>query len=174
MLRPGLVQPVTSDELLDRLAAMDIRATTHTHAPVMTVDESRRMRGDIQGAHAKNLFLKDKKQNLWLVVADERQAVDLKDLKKRIGSAGLSFGRAELLFEVLGVTPGSVTPFAVINDSLGKVTVVLDRALADASRVNFHPLINTRTTTLDGAGLLAFLQAENHDPIIVDFSPSAA
>ena len=168
------VQPLSSDELLERLSALGIIATTHTHPAVMTVEESKRMRGDIEGAHAKNLFLKDKKKNLWLVVAVESHAVDLKDLKKRIGSAGLSFGRAEVLFEVLGVTPGSVTPFAVVNDTAGKVTVVLDRALAEASQVNVHPLINTRTTTLDGAGLLAFLQAENHDPVIVDFSPSEA
>ena len=168
------IQPVTSDELLERLKALGIAATTFEHPPVMTVEESQMMRGDIEGAHAKNLFLKDKKQNLWLVVAVESHAVDLKALRSLIGSAGLSFGRAELLFDVLGVTPGSVTPFAVINDTTCKVTVVLDKDLVGGNKVNFHPLINTRTTTLDGAGLLAFLKAQNHDPIIVDFKDSTA
>lgn len=123
-------RPATSDELLDRLATLSITATTHTHAPVMTVEESRQLRGDIEGAHAKNLFLKDKKKKLWLLVAEESQAVDLKHLRTLIGSAVLSFGRAEVLFDVLGVTPGSVTPFAVINDPLGFVTVVFDQTLA--------------------------------------------
>lgn len=167
-------RPATSDELLDRLAALGIVATTHTHAPVMSVEESRQLRGDIVGAHAKNLFLKDKKKKLWLLVAEESQAVDLKRLRTLIGSAGLSFGRAEVLFDVLGVTPGSVTPFAVINDPLGHVTVVLDQTLATEAQVNFHPLINTRTTTLKGSGLLAFLKAHNHEPMIVDFTNSQA
>jgi len=162
--------PATSDQLLARLAELGIVAETQTHAPVMTVIESKRLRGDIQGAHAKNLFLKDKKQALWLVVAEESQAVDLKHLRTLIGSAALSFGSAELLGDVLGVSPGAVTPFAVINDTLGQVTVVLDQTLANDTKVNFHPLINTRTTTLDSAGLLAFLKAQDHDPLIVDFS----
>jgi len=164
----------TSDQLLGRLAELGISAETQTHAPVMTVIESRRLRGDIQGAHAKNLFLKDKKQALWLVVTEECQVVDLKRLRTFIGSAALSFGSAELLENVLGVTPGAVTPFAIINDTLGKVTVVLDLALVSNTKVNFHPLINTRTTTVDSAGLLAFLKAQNHDPLIVDFSVTVA
>ena len=170
MAESAEIQHATPDQLLARLAELDISAETQTHAPVMTVDESRRLRGEIQGAHAKNLFLKDKKQALWLVVAEESQVVDLKRLRPLIGSAALSFGSAELLQDVLGVTPGAVTPFAVINDILGKVTVVLDLALVSAPKVNFHPLINSRTTTVDSAGLLAFLQAQDHDPLIIDFS----
>lgn len=164
----------TSDQLLARLAELGIIAETQTHAPVMTVEESKRLRGDIQGAHAKNLFLKDKKQALWLVVAEESQVIDLKRLRTLIGSAALSFGSAELLEHVLGVTPGAVTPFAVINDTLGKVTVALDLTLVSDTKVNFHPLINTRTTTVDSTGLLAFLKAQDHDPVIVDFSVSVA
>ena len=162
-------RPTTPTQLLARLAELDIPAKTQSHAPVMTVDESKRLRGEIEGAHCKNLFLKDKKQRLWLVVADEGRAINLKHLRRLIGSASLSFGRAELLADVLGVKPGSVTPFAVINDTRNQVTLVLDKALVQGGKVSFHPLTNTQTTTLDSAGLLAFLKAHEHEPLIIDF-----
>ncbi|MFC1674125.1 prolyl-tRNA synthetase associated domain-containing protein, partial [Pseudomonadota bacterium] len=146
--------PFTSEQLLARLQELGIPATTQNHAAVMTVEESQRLRGTIDGAHAKNLFLKDKKKRLWLVVAEESHPIDLKSLRHTIGSANLSFGRAQLLEHVLAVQPGSVTPFAVINDAEALVTVVLDQSLADADQVSFHPLTNTQSTTVSGADLL--------------------
>lgn len=161
--------PKTPRDLLDRLTALGIAYANHTHAPVMTVEESQGLRGTIAGLHSKNLFLKDKKGGLWLVVCEEDRPIDLKQLRKRLGVQNLSFGKPELLMEALGVPPGSVTPFAVINDAPGRVRVVLDRALADGERVNFHPLDNAQTTSLSGADLLAFLTAQDHEPLILDF-----
>jgi Ala-tRNA(Pro) deacylase len=156
------------DELLTYIADLGIEARTTDHAPVFTVEESKALRGDLPGVHCKNLFLKDKKGQLWLVVAAEDRAVDMKDLKKRIGSAHLSFGRAEALIEVLGVEPGSVTPFAAINDTDRLVKVVLDKALTEAELVNFHPLVNSATTALTPADLVRFLEATGHPPAIAD------
>jgi len=163
---------ISPAQLLAGLDDLGIDAKTHSHAPLMTVLDSQKLRGNIPGLHAKNLFLKDKKQQLWLVVCEESRAVDLKQLRKRIGAAGLSFGRAELLYETLGVNPGSVTPFSIINDPVQQVRVVLDIALSEAEAVNFHPLTNTQTTTLSGSGLLLFLRVHHHEPVLLDFSNS--
>jgi Ala-tRNA(Pro) deacylase len=155
--------------LAARLEAMGIRFTTHRHAQVFTVDEARALRGDLPGGHAKNLFLKDKKDRLFLAVVEEATPVDLKALEKALGAARLSFGKAELLAEVLGVTPGSVTPLAMINAAPGRLTVVLDAALLEHDPVNFHPLRNDATTSLSPAGLLAFLRNLSHAPVLFDF-----
>jgi len=163
---------ISPAQLLACLEDLGIDAKTHSHAPLMTVQDSQNLRGDIPGLHAKNLFLKDKKQQLWLVVCEESRTVDLKQLRKRIGSAGLSFGRAELLYETLGVNPGSVTPFSIINDPAHQVRVVLDISLSEAEAVNFHPLTNTQTTTLCGSGLMLFLRVHQHEPVLLDFSIS--
>ena len=150
------------------LARLGIAATTVDHEPVFTVDESQELRGQIPGAHTKNLFLKDKKGALFLVVAPEDAVIDLKHLHHAIGASGrLSFGKAEVLMEALGVTPGSVTAFAAMNDAEGRVTVVIDERLAAAPAVNGHPLTNTATTTVSSAGLIAFLKDTGHEPLIV-------
>lgn len=156
------------EDLLARLDALGIAHTTVTHPPLFTVEESQGLRGEIEGAHAKNLFLKDKKGRLWLVVAREELAVDLKRLDRVIGSARLSFGRAELLEETLGIKPGSVTPFALINDPQRKVTPVFDRGLVESRLVNFHPLTNEATTTITSEALMAFVKSCGHAPLIVD------
>lgn len=161
--------PKTPQELLQTLQQMGLAATTITHAAVKTVEENQALRGTVDGEHSKNLFLKDKKKQLWLVVAEEERPIDLKILRKRIGAGNLSFGKPDLLLEKLGVLPGSVTPFAVINDVQGDVQVVLDQDLAQAPLVNFHPLTNTQTTTLSGADLVTFLQKQGHEPMILDF-----
>ena len=154
----------TREDLFARFSALGIETVTVEHAPLFTVEQSRALRGDIPGAHTKNLFLKCKNGTLWLVVAVESTAVDLKTLHARLGSGRLSFGSAELLGEVLGVTPGSVTPFAVVNDLENRVTVVLDEALFAYDRLNFHPLVNTATTGISKDGLLAFLADCKHFP----------
>ena len=154
----------TKQQLLARLDELGIEAVTRDHPPVYTVEEARALRGDIPGGHCKNLFLKDKKGQLWLVVCLEDAVIDLKSLPDRIGAARISFGKAELLQEVLGVEPGSVTPFALINDASHQVNVVLDASMMDCDFVNYHPLVNTATTTLTPADLLRFIESCGHKP----------
>ena len=160
--------PSTRDDLMAYLDRLGIETVTVDHEAVFTVAESQDLRGRIPGAHTKNLFLKDKKGALFLVVAPEDAVIDLKHLHHVIGATGrLSFGKPELLMETLGVTPGSVTAFAAINDTAGQVTVVVDSRLAAADKVNGHPLENTATTTVAAADLIAFLRATGHEPRIV-------
>src|SRR6476469_5002583 len=145
----------TRQALAEYLEKLGIAVTTIEHPPVFTVEEAQTLRGEIAGAHSKNLFLKDKKDALFLVVAREAAAIDLKHLHTRIGASGrLSFGRPELLMETLGVPPGSVTPFGLINDRPPRLRVILDAGLVAAETVNFHPLVNTATTTLSSRDLL--------------------
>ncbi len=159
----------TRDDLLARLDVLGIVTKTVNHPPVFTVEESKRLRGNLLGAHTKNLFLKDKKGRLWLVIAQEDRDVDLKALRKDIGAAQLSFGKPALLSEVLGLEPGSVTPFGVINDIENQVTVILDKGLLAFDALNFHPLTNTATTRISPKGLQAFLGDTGHEPKIIAF-----
>ena len=159
--------PLTPDELFAFLDKLGIETVTFEHPPLFSVEESRRLRGKIAGGHTKNLFLKDKKECVFLVVAEEDSEIDMKSLHKRIGSARLSFGRPELLRELLGVAPGSVTPFAVINDPDCRVSVVIDEGLLRHARLNFHPLENTATSTISREDFLAFLRHTGHEPSIL-------
>jgi Ala-tRNA(Pro) deacylase len=155
---------LSPSELLDRLRDLGIASETHEHPAVFTVAESRPVKEAIPGAHSKNLFLKDRKGRLFLVVAKDETEIDLKRLHETLGASGrLSFVSADLLRETLGVEPGSVTPFAVVHDRERRVSVILDEALAQAGRVNFHPLVNTMTTGLAPADLLAFLRSTGHE-----------
>jgi len=139
------------------------------------VEDSKALRGEIPGGHTKNLFVKDKKGRLFLLVAGEEAAIDLKRVHDKIGGQGrVSFGSAELLEEVWGVKPGAVTPFGAINDREARVSVVLDAALMAEQRLNFHPLVNTRTTGLAAADLIKFLKATGHEPLVVALSEPAA
>lgn len=166
--------PHSRDDLLARLAALGIDAPTVDHPPLYTVADSQALRGEIAGAHSKNLFLKDRKDALFLVVALEDATIDLKRIHERIGASGkVSFGKPELLMEVLGVEPGSVTPFGVLNDGGGRVQVVLDARLMQAATLNFHPLVNTATTSIGRDGLVAFLAAVGHPPRILAVSQEA-
>ena len=163
--------PATPEDLLALLHTLGIATETVKHPPLHTVEDSQKLRGLIAGGHTKNLFVKDKKSRLFLLVLEEDAVVDLKKVHERIGAQGrVSFGQAELLMEVWGVAPGSVTPFGAINDKQRQVTVVLEKALMAHERVNFHPLVNTRTTGLASADLLKFLRATGHEPAIVAFA----
>lgn len=157
-------------ELLAFLAAHGIDYDNHEHPAVFRVGEGEEIKAQIPGAHTKNLFLKDAKGQLWLISAEDRTEIDLKRLPVVIGSARLSFGNAELMEETLGVTPGSVTAFALINDCARRVRFVLDRALSEAPAVNFHPLANTATTTVSQDGLRRFFAAIGVEPLVVDFT----
>jgi Ala-tRNA(Pro) deacylase len=157
----------TREDLFARLNSLGIETTTRDHAPVFTVDDARALRGDIPGGHCKNLFLKDDKGNIWLIVCLEDARIDLKTVPAKIGSRRLSFGKPELLNEVLGVEPGSVTPFALINDTTVRVNVVLDTAMMAETLVSYHPLLNNATTTITPGDLMTFIRSCGHDPRIV-------
>jgi Ala-tRNA(Pro) deacylase len=169
-LRTGASMMMTSDELLAYLERHEIQSITHEHPRVHTVDESRQLRGNIPGIHTKNLFLRDSKKTFFLVVADEAATVNLKDLHHKIGARGaLSFGSPEMLLELLGVTPGSVSLLALVNDRDHKVVLAIDESLLAAETVNCHPLSNGRTTSLSGEGLLRFLSSTGHQHLRVSF-----
>lgn len=154
--------------LLDRLASLGIKAETVEHEPVFTVAESRPVKARIPGAHSKNLFVKDKKGRFFLITAKDETRIDLKRTHEAIGASGrLSFGSAEQLRALLGVEPGSVTPFAVANDREGKVTMILDANLMEHERVNFHPLVNSMTTGVSRDDLIKFLRSTGHEPRIL-------
>jgi Ala-tRNA(Pro) deacylase len=158
--------PASRPDLFARLAALGIETTTVEHPAVFTVEESDQLHRGITGGHTKNLFLKDAKDKLWLVVAEHHTAVDLKALHKRLGAARFSFGRPDLLMEALGVTPGSVTALAVINDPAGRVSVVVDEALMRYDTINCHPLENTATTSIGRDDLIRFMRETGHEPRI--------
>jgi Ala-tRNA(Pro) deacylase len=166
--------PATRADFEAFLAEIGVGFRTHEHPAVFRVDEGHDIKAEMPGAHTKNLFLKDKKGQLWLISARQDTVIDLKRLHRHIGSDRLSFGNAELMLETLGVTPGSVTAFGLVNDREHRVRFVLDKALDDAALVNFHPLTNTATTAVSRDGLHAFLAAIGVDPMVIDFTTVAA
>ena len=160
----------TRDDLFTRLDDLGIATETFEHPPVFTVEEARIHCGHLPGGHCKNLFIKDKKRRLWLIVTLDSQRIDLKALSTALDAARFSFGKPELLLETLGVTPGSVTPFALINDVDVRVSVVLDAAMMAMDRLNYHPLTNDATTAITPQGLYDLIVSFGHSPRIFDFS----
>jgi Ala-tRNA(Pro) deacylase len=134
------------------------------HPPVFTVEEAKALRGQIGGCHTKNLFLRNKKGAMWLVVCPEDRSIDLKSLATQLGAGRFSFCSADRLMKYLGVIPGAVSPLAILNDTGRKVRVVLDRALLSAEALNFHPLDNAMTTAIHPGDFVRFLEAELHPP----------
>jgi Ala-tRNA(Pro) deacylase len=165
--------PTTRAELFAYLDTLAIATTTVDHEAVFTVEQSEQLHRDIAGAHTKNLFLKDAKGEMFLVVAEAHSRVDLKLLHKTIGCARLSFGNAELLMQMLGISPGSVNAFAVMNDRDGKVSVILDDILRQATHINCHPMTNTATTSITRDDLLKFMRATGHEPRWLGLAGSA-
>lgn len=159
--------PCSPEALFARLDALGIAHPTTRHPPAFTVEQGNQVWGDIPGLHCKNLFLKDAKGVLWLVVAPAARRIDLKRLPDIIGSARLSFGSPALLLEVLGITPGSVTPFALVNDPGHRVRVILDAAMMAEPLLNYHPLTNEATTTIANADFRKFLKDCGHELQIV-------
>ena len=164
------MMPATRQELFALFDELAIETNTIEHIPVFTVEDAQKVHGDIKGGHCKNLFCKDEKGVLWLIVALEDARIDLKAAKDRIQSRRLSFGRQELLMEILGVEPGSVTPFSLINDKANKTNVILDAAMMKLELLNFHPLKNDATTTISSVDLIKFIKATGHEPKVVAVS----
>jgi Ala-tRNA(Pro) deacylase len=162
--------PASRADLFSRFEKLGITTTTMDHAAVFTVEEAKEAHQDIAGVHCKNLFCKDEKSVLWLIVALEDARIDLKTAPAKIGSKRLSFGKPDLLMEILGVEPGSVTPFGLINDTQVRVNVILDAAMMAHDQLNFHPLQNAATTTIASADLVAFIRSCGHDPKVVAVS----
>ena len=162
-------------ELFAFLAQMDIAVKTVEHEPLFTVAQSQALRGQIPGGHTKNLFLKDKKDNYFLLTVDEEAEIDLKQIHKAIGAASrVSFGKAEAMESLLGVTTGAVTAFGVINDKAGAVRFFIDESLLSHEVINCHPLVNTATTSIAPADLIRFIEATGHRPNTLNLAAQIA
>lgn len=166
--------PAAREDLFALLDELEIAHNTYDHAPIFTVEEGQDIKANMPGGHTKNLFLKDKAGDFFLISALGDTPIKINKLHPIIGCKRLSFGKPDLLLEHLGVTPGSVTVFSVMNDTAGNVKLILDKALFDHDIVNFHPLLNDATTAISSAGLLRFAKAAGHDPLILDFESLAA
>lgn len=163
--------PATRSDLMDYLDELGITTTTHDHEAVFTVEESSKIKQDIPGGHTKNLFLKDKKGNFFLLVAEGSARIELNKVHGLIGASGrVSFGKPDMLMALLGIAPGSVTAFCAMNDTENVVQVVIDEPLLEHDLINCHPLTNEATTTISREDLLAFLNAVGHPPLVVKVS----
>lgn len=159
--------PLSPEQLFARFDRLGIAHRTHTHPPVFTVAEAAALRGALPGGHCKSLFLKDKKGRFWLAVMLEERRIDLKKLASRLAAPRFSFGNADDLFALLGVRPGSVTPFALANDPERRVTPILDAEMLERDPLNYHPLRNDRTTAVAPADLLRFIADCGHEPAVL-------
>jgi Ala-tRNA(Pro) deacylase len=162
--------PATRADLFARFESLGIATETHEHAPAFTVEQAKVVHGSIPGGHCKNIFCKDEKGALWLIVALEDSVINLKTTPQKIGSKRLTFAKPDVLMEILGVIPGAVTPFGLINDTAANTNVILDATMMQHERLNYHPLENTATTMIYCDDLGAFIRSCGHDPRIVAVS----
>ena len=163
--------PATEEQVLQAIAGMGVEQSTFHHAAVFTVAQAKATRGDLGGSHIKNLFLRNKKGRMWLVTCHEDRQIDLKGLGALVGAGRCSFASAERMMKYLGVSPGAVTPLAIINDPTQAVSVVLDQAVLNDDLINVHPLHNAATTSMSPAGLVRYLDEMKHSPTIIDLDP---
>ena len=161
--------PTTPESLIGKLESLNVVFTSHHHPPLRTVEDSKVYRDNMPGMHVKNLYLRDKKKRNYLIVAEEDRVIDLKSLHAIIGSDRLSFGSADRLFDMLGVRPGAVSPFTLINDPEHQVSLSIDAELMMAERLYFHPLVNDMTLGVTPEGLSRFLAATGHQPQLINF-----
>jgi len=161
-------EPATPQQLFARLDQLGIAHRSVEHPPLRTVEEAKALRGELPGAHIKNLFLRNKREEMWLVVALEDRPIDLKALAQKLDAGRFSFGSPERLMRHLGILPGAVSPLALINDAEHKVRPVIDREILAYPLVNAHPLRNTQTTALGPADLLRFIESLGHHPTLID------
>lgn len=160
--------PASDKNLFDPFAVLGIQTTTVRHSPMFTVEDGEKLLVDVPGGHCKTLFLKNKNGNHWLVVMLGNIRLDMKMLQKKLGSSRLSFAKPDLMREVLGVEPGAVSPFTLLNASARNIKVVLDKKMMREKLLNYHPLRNDATTTITASDLLKFIYAMEHKPIILD------
>ena len=146
-----------SFELIELLKKESYKMTVHQHDALFTVQDSKKLRGKIEGAHSKNLFLKNKKNKFFLLTCEEADKIDLKRISKSLGLGNTSFAKEEYLDQYLKIKPGSVSPFALLNDEEGEVSFYLEQTLYESEFVNFHPLINTSTITIENNKFLEFM-----------------
>ena len=170
---PTAPLPTSPEALLARLDTLGIAYDLHTHPPLFTVEDSKALRGDLPGGHCKNLFLRDRKGAMWLVVCLEDRRIDLKALGALLGGARLSFGSPDRLMNTLGIYPGAVSPFALINDTEVSVTVILDADMMKMSPLNYHPLSNEMTIAVTPDGLARFIEDCGHTPQTLDLSAAS-
>jgi len=156
--------PTLPETLMERLGEAGISYTTHQHPPLRTVEDSKAHRGDMVGMHVKNLYFRDRKKRNFLVICQEDRQLDLKTLQDDIGADRLSFGSAERLFEFLGVRPGAVSLFTLINDPEHRVQVAIDDILMQGPPVYFHPLVNDMTLGITPQNITRFLEITGHVP----------
>ena len=167
--------PTSPEMLLSSLTTLGIITTTYCHSPVFTVADSHNVCQHLPGRHCKSLFLKDKKHTqFWLLMMCAERRLDLHHLSIRLGTKRLSFASADQLWRILGVRPGSVSPFALINDTAHLVTVLLDRDMMSHSLLNYHPLVNDRTTVIRSDDLLKFLTVYGYVPLVIDLDAHSA
>lgn len=172
-LQPELSLPTTPEDLFKILRNIEIPYSLHHHRPIFTVADGEDLKAEIPGVHCRNLFLRDKKKKMFLIVAANETAIDLKKLQPLIGADRLSFGSADRLWENLGIRQGYVSPFCVVNDTDHKVGLVLDKSMMDAEIVNYHPMDNGMTVGLSPEDLLKFFDHTGHDPQILDMGKAA-
>ncbi|PCJ99529.1 MAG: DNA-binding protein [Zetaproteobacteria bacterium] len=165
--------PTTSDALLKNLKSLDVSYSLHTHEPIFTVEEGIHLKASIPGIHCRNLFLRDKKKKMFLVVAANETKIDLKKLSSVIDCGRISFGSAERLWDNLGIRQGSVNPFCIMNDKNMQVRIILDKYMMDQPLVNFHPMDNAMTIGLSPADLIRFIEDTDHRAEVFDLSPAA-
>jgi Ala-tRNA(Pro) deacylase len=166
-MMPGQTAPATPSDVMRVLDDLGIPYRSYDHQAVFTVEEAEKVEHDIPGTHCRNLFLKDHKGRMFLVSLRNRTAVNLKKLQIALACGRLSFGSPERLYQYLGVTPGSVCAFAVMNDHAGAVTLVLEQEMMNDPVITFHPLINTGTVALSPGDLVRFARVFSHEPIIL-------
>lgn len=165
--------PTSADKLFEILKNLGISYELHHHAPIFTVEEGEHLKVSIPGIHCRNLFVRDKKEEMFLVVAANETRIDMKKLSNVLGCGRLSFGSPDRLWRHLGIRPGSVCPFCIINDTDKKVRIMLDKQMMQAQRMNVHPLDNAMTVGLSPADLIRFIEHVGHKPEIVDLAPAA-
>ena len=164
------LMPVTRQDLFDYLDELNINHDTLEHEPIFRVADSLELKARRPGANTKNLFLKDKAGRFFLICAQSDSEIRINKLHPVLGCKRLSFGKPEPLLELLGMTPGSVTLFSILNDTQAQVTLILDAALLNHDIVNFHPLLNDATTAISSVDMITFAKATGHDPVILDFT----
>ncbi|MBS1954207.1 MAG: prolyl-tRNA synthetase associated domain-containing protein [Cyanobacteria bacterium SZAS-4] len=159
---------LTDEELMHKLSDLSIESVMLSHQPLMTVEDQNAQKHLSHGAHSKNLFLKDKANKFWMITALDDTSINLKNAAKQLGAVKFTFAKPAEMLELLGITPGSVSPFALINDTTNQVTFVLEKRMLDYSHQNFHPLRNDRTVRIGTEDFLAFTKHIDHAPILFD------